>query len=408
MTWSRLLRHLPPARLLWVLLLGLGIYGANYLGGLGVSSLIVAPLVGGVVDFGFQSVRFARPRFPDAALATGLFVALIFPPTASLVLVAAVTFAAVALRHVLRYRGHPWFNPAATGILLGTLFLGLAPAWWVGIGPYGEVAIVALGLAMIARSRRQWRLPTVFLATYGLLAIVQHLVAGASLDTHVLLLQAIDPATLFFALFMVSEPRTAPAEAHAQVLYAGVIGVSAAFLPLFLPSLGILAALLAGNILAIVLRRGGATTSVGDRSGTRAIGRARRTRSANSVRWPASYRAGAGLLTLIVVAAVVATNPVAHTAVPLVQTPTSPVGGGGGGSSLANCQNDNPSISAATLSELHKLLGPSVILSYDSATGVVVFYDPVNHVTVTESDLYEDYGFADFNGDDYAVSGCAA
>lgn len=54
------------------------------------------------------------------------------------------------------------------------------------------------------------------------------------------------------------------------------------------------------------------------------------------------------------------------------------------------------------------MLGPSVILSYNSGTGAVVFYDPVNHVTVTETDLYEDYGYAEFNGDDYAVSGCAA
>jgi len=115
---------------------------------------------------------------------------------------------------------------------------------------------------------------------------------------------------------------------------------------------------------------------------------------------------GAAVLTVIVVAAIVAANPVAHTAVPLVQTPSSP--GGGGGGSLANCQHDNPTIPAATLSELHKLLGPSVILSYDSSTGVVVFYDPVNQVTVTESDLYEDYGFAEFNGDDYAVSGCSS
>jgi len=29
-------------------------------------------------------------------------------------------------------------------------------------------------------------------------------------------------------------------------------------------------------------------------------------------------------------------------------------------------------------------------------------------VTVTESDLYEDYGFAEFNGDDSAVNGCSA
>ena len=388
---------------MWLLLLALGLYGTDYLGGLGLGLLGIAPLVGGIADLGFQSIRFARPRFPDAALATGLFLALIFPPTSGLVLVAALTFAAVAFRHVLRYRGRPWFNPAVSGVLLGTLFLGLAPAWWVGIGAYGELLIVAFGLVLLARSPHQWRLPAAFLLAYGLLAVVQHAVAGASIDPHILLLQAIDPATLFFALFMVAEPRTAPAATHEQVLYAGVVGVAAAFLPLFLPSLGILVALLVGNLLAIVLR---SRAPAGSPSSSRSAPRARR--SSSSLRWPLSYRTGAGILTVIVVAAVVAANPVAHTAVPLVQTPSSPGGVGGGGGSLANCQQDNPSIPPATLSELHKLLGPSVILSYDSSTGVVVFYDPVNQVTVTESDLYEDYGFAEFNGDDYAVSGCSA
>ncbi|HKN06172.1 MAG TPA: RnfABCDGE type electron transport complex subunit D [Thermoplasmata archaeon] len=404
-TWRATFRRaLPPVRLLWLVLVGLGIYGSNYLGGLGATSLVVAPVIAGIVDLGFQSVRYDRPRFPDSALATGLFIALIFPPNASLVLVATVAFAAVAFRHVLRYRGRPWFNPAATGILLGTLFLGLAPAWWVGIGPYGEVAVVALGIVLLARTPRQWRIPAVFLATYGLLAAVQHVVAGTSLDPHVLLLQAVDPATLFFAFFMVVEPRTAPGAAHEQVLYAGVIGVSAAFLPLFMPSLGILVALLGGNILALVLRRQNARVTVPRRSAARSKGGAKRAPRPAAIRWPASYRIGAGILSLIVVTAVVAANPIAHSAVPLIQAPVSPVGGGG---SQANCQTDNPSIPASELSQLHKLLGPSVILSYDSSTGVVVFYDPVNHVTVTESDLYEDYGFAEFNGDDYAVSGCA-
>jgi hypothetical protein len=64
-------------------------------------------------------------------------------------------------------------------------------------------------------------------------------------------------------------------------------------------------------------------------------------------------------------------------------------------------------IPASTAKSLHQRLGPSVLLSYDGSTGVVKFYDPVNHVTVTETDLYEDYGFAEFNGDDYAVSGCS-
>jgi len=401
------LRHLPPARLLCVLLLGLGLYESNYLGGLGTASLIVAPLIGAVVDLGFQSVRFSRPRFPDAALATGLFIALIFPPTANLVLIAAVTFAAIAFRHILRYRGRPWFNPAASGVLLGTLFLGLAPAWWVGIGPYGEVLLVGLGLVLAARSLHQWRLPGVFALSYGLLTVVQHLAFGASLNAHVLLLQAIDPATLFFALFMIPEPRTAPVATHEQVLYSGVIGVSAVLMPLVLPSLGIIVALLGGNILALALRWRGAASRATHPSTARAPRRARKEHSSSPIRWPTSYRVAAGILTVIVVVALVAANPMAHPAVPLVRAPTSPGAGGGGGGGPANCQTDNPSLPTSTLSQLHNLLGPSVILSYNSGTGVVVFYDPVNQVTVTESDLYEDYGFAEFNGDDYAVSGCA-
>jgi len=403
--WRGFLRVLPPARILWLMLLVLGIYGSNYLGGLGIGPLGVVPVVAATVDLGFQSVRFARLRFPDSALATGLFIALIFPPTANLVLVAAVAFAAVSFRHVLRFRGRPWFNPAATGVVLGTLFLGLAPAWWVGIGPYGEVAIVSLGLTLLARNPRQWRLPAVFLATYGLLAAVQHAVVGTSLSVHVLLLQAIDPATLFFALFMVVEPRSAPAPAHEQVLFAGMVGTTAAFLPLILPTLGILVALLGGNLLALGLRFHTSRVSLPRRSADRSIDR-RASRS--TLRWPASYRVGAGILAVIVLAAVVSANPVAHPAVTLLQAPAPPGGGGGSGVPQSNCQSDNPAIPSSTLSELHKLLGPSVILSYDSSTGVVVFYDPVNHVTVTESDLYEDYGFAEFNGDDQAVSGCAA
>lgn len=391
------------------MLLGLGLYDSNYLGGLGATSLVVGPIVAGIVDLGFQSVRFARPRVPDAALVTGLFIALIFPPTASLVLVAAVAFAAVALRHILRSRARPWFNPAATGILLGTLFLGLAPAWWVGIGPYGEFAVVALGILLLARSPHQWRLPAVFLVTYGLLAAVQHLVVGTSTDPHVLLLQALDPATLFFALFMVPEPRTAPVAAHEQVLYAGVVGIGAAFLPLFMPSLGILVALLSGNLMALVLRLRATSTGSPRRFGAPRTSRTPPPTGRSSLRWPASHRVGAGILTLLVIAAVVSANPVAHPAVPVFQAPVSPGGGGGGGGGgvQASCQTDNAAIPSATLSQLHHLLGPSIILSYDSANGVVVFYDPVNQVTVTESDLYEDYGFAEFNGDDYAVGGCS-
>ncbi len=412
------IRYLPPVRLAWLFLAGLGAYESYYLAGLGAASLVAIPIVAAIVDLAFQGIRFTRWRFPDAALVTGLFLALIFPPVAPLLLTGAVAFAAVALRHALRYRGRPWFNPAALGVLLGTLLFGLAPSWWVGIGPYGEIAVVALGLLLIARAPHSWRLPAVFLASYGVLSIVQHVVVGAATDPRLLLLQVADPATLFFALFMVPEPRTSPGAAHQKVLYAGAIGTAAAFLPLFLPSLGIVVSLLIGNLLAVALRR----TPVEDRVPTTAPTEARGSRAARRAassrakdrrapsRWPATYRAGSAILVVLVLAAVAGTNPLGATPAPLVKVsnPVNPGSGGGGGGVSAACQTDNPSIPASELATLHKMLGPSVILSYNAGTGVVKFYDPVNQVTVTEYDLYEDYGFAEFNGDDYAVSGCAA
>ena len=410
-TGRSLRRAFPPARLAWIFLAGLGAYESYYLLGLGASSLLTVPLVAGVVDLAFQRARFPQVRFPDAALVTGLFVALIFPPTAPLLLTGTTVFVAVGIRHALRFRGRPWLNPAVSGVILGTLFLGLAPAWWVGIGPFGEVAMLTLGTLLILRTPTAWRVPVVFLAVYGLLAVVQHLVIGATTDPRVLVLQAADPATLFFGLFMVVEPRTSPPAAHEQVLFAGVVGISAAFLPIFLPTLGVLASLLVGNLLAVTLRRSRAELRVTPSTSTPKAARARRvaalsTRSPTRTpsRWTVGYRVAAGIVILIVLVGVAAVNPVARSNLPVFKvTPPSP---GGGGLSVS-CQSDHPSISPSNLAALHKALGPSVILSYDPANGVVVFYDPVNQVTVTESDLYEDYGFAEFNGDDYAVTGCA-
>ncbi len=409
---AELLRRFPPVRLTWIFLAGLGGYESYYLLGLGLPSLIALPLIAAIVDLGFQGMRFNRWRFPDAALVTGLFLALIFPPVAPLLATGAVVFAAVALRHALRFRGRPWFNPAALGVLIGTLAFGLAPAWWVGIGPFGEAAVVALGLLLILRQPSSWRLPAIFLASYGVLAIVQHLVVGTTTDPRLLALQVADPATLFFALFMVAEPRTAPGAAHQKVLYAGVVGTAAAFLPLFLPSLGVIVSLLLGNGVAIALRRTPADERVPASSRASRPGRTSPRSAARRApsRWPVSYRVGSAVLVVVVLAAVVGTNPLGGTPAPVVtiSNPVSPGGGGGGGTLSAACQSDNPSIPSSQLTTLHKMLGPSVILSYDAGTGVVKFYDPVNHVTVTEYDLYEDYGFAEFNGDDYAVSGCAA
>ncbi|MCI4331052.1 MAG: RnfABCDGE type electron transport complex subunit D [Thermoplasmata archaeon] len=401
---------LPQPRLLWICLVVLSAYGLEFLGGgLGVATAIALPLTAILVDVAFQKARFDSIRIPDGAIATGLFVALILPPIVPLAGAIAVTVAAITVKHTLRYRGRPWLNPAGVGVVLGAFLFGFAPAWWAAID---VELLLALGVLLLLWNLRAWRIPVSFLGAYAALAVLQRVLSaqlvGGALVPQVLLLATIDPAVLFFALFMVTEPRTAPSDPRAQPLYSGVVAAGAALLPVVLPTLAVLVALFAGNTLSVALRRRAAPNPSTREKG---FGRftSRRKSPLGSARWSLPRRAVAAVAVLLLVGWVAALtyDPLNSPAPIFVTSPGgAPPGGGGSGVSTSVCQKDNASIPSSTLSSLHRALGPSVIISYSTSTGVIVFYDPVNGVTVTETDLYEDYGFAEFNGDDYTNSGC--
>ncbi len=410
----RLLARLPrPVRLAWIFLAILGAYSVTFnLQGLGLLPLIVLPAVAAEVDALLQVYRFHSVRVPDAAIATGLFLALLLPPTVSLIQAGVVTVAAIVIRSALRYRERPLFNPAVVGVLIGALLFGMAPSWW---GAISMPLVVALGIVLTLRSPGSWRMPLSALGSYAVLSVLGNVVFGKATSPQVLLLGAADPAILFFGLFMVPEPRTAPTEPSDRLLFGLFVGISTALLPVLLPSLAPLVALLLGNVMAVSVR-GFQAAEAAARERARAArrgkkaARPRRERRAPSVDawndWSMGQRVTAGVLIVVLLGAVgFALNPPTATPFAAIRPSLSP--GASVGNVTASCAADNPSIPASTLSSLHQRLGPSVILSADQNSGTVVFYDPVNHVTVTETDMYEDFGFAEFNGDDYAVSGCA-
>ncbi len=218
-------------------------------------------------------------------------------------------FAAIAVRHALRYRGHPWMNPAASGILVGTVILGLAPAWWIALGSYGTYLMIALGVVLAARTWRSWRLPVTFVVAYALFVTAQHLMVGTSISPHVLMLEAIDPVMLFFGLFLVTEPRTSPADLAGQALYAMGVALGAAMLPLVLPTVGILVALLLGNLGFLAFRWARATSLARPSARGATSKRKRDSPAAPAVRWPSAYRTGTMFLVLMVLFAVLASSP---------------------------------------------------------------------------------------------------
>ncbi len=394
-------------RLLWLLLTALAGYGIAFLGtGIGISSVLVLPIVAVATDLGLQRIRFERLRFPDAALAIGLFLALLFPPVVPLLAAGASVVLAITVRHTLRFKGRPWFNPAVAGVTLGALLFGILPAWW---GSISEVLVLSFGVVLALWQRSTWRLPAVFLTAYAGLAVLMRVVvslsSGLVLVPRVLLLTAVDPTVLFFGLFMVAEPRTSPADVPTQVVFAIVVATMAALLPLALPSLALLLALLVGNLLAVVLRLRSARAAERPASARERV-KSPRVRPTGAPRWSVGRRVGVGLSVFLLVGLIALATTSPATSPATVLSNHGAAGGGGSVTSVSQCSANNASIPASTLSSLHKALGPSVILSYSPTTNVVVFYDPVNGVTVTETDLYEDFGYAEFNGDDFTSAGC--
>ncbi len=413
--YVRAFARLPrPARLLWIFLLVLGAYAIAFtLQGSGVVALIALPALAVETDILFQMFRFRKIRAPDAALATGLLLALLLPPTVSLLQAAALAAAAIALRHVLRFQDRPLFNPAAAGVLLGALFFGLAPSWWGSIGMW---LVVVLGVVLTLRTPGSWRTRAGFFASYGVLSVLGTLAFGEVTTPQVLLLGAVDPAILFFGFFMVPEPRSSLARPGERWGFGLLVGVATALLPALLPTLAPLIALLFANVAAAARRARSVEAPVvatPGRETSRRHPRRRRTRRRELVvqetrsEWKTPQRVVSGVLVVVVLGAMALAFS-APTATPFSTVrPSSPIPAGTV-AATNNCTTDNPSIPSNLLTFLHQRLGPSVIISADTTTGTVVFYDSVNHATVTETNIYEDYGFAEFNGDDYAVTGCAA
>ncbi|HEV2165867.1 MAG TPA: RnfABCDGE type electron transport complex subunit D [Thermoplasmata archaeon] len=249
--------------MVWILLAVLAAFSGGLTRWSETGPIFALPAVGALTDLGFQRVRFPRLRFPDAALATSLFLVLIiWPSTVDLALV-SVTIASVGLRHAVRLGGHPLLNPVAVGLTFGAVVFAIPSSWHVGVGATHQGLIVAFGALLVARAPHTWRLPVFYFAAALPLSVALSFLQGSG--SHWLsLLEAggLAPGALFYGFFMATEPRTAPSNRRAMIEYAALVGVAATGLPFLLTEItvlsgiGVLApylALFVGNLFTVAL-----------------------------------------------------------------------------------------------------------------------------------------------------------
>ncbi len=277
--YRRFLSYIPPARLIWIFL-GILIYEVGGFSSVDSASAVLGILVLAVVaDLFAQYTRFVRLRIPDAAIAMGMFLALLVEPPYFSLELATIVLLTILFRHLVRQNGRPWLNPTALGLTIAFFLWGTAVPWNVG-GPdpsgypsTSEIVMIAFGIGLILRQKSSWVMPAAFFATVIPLLIISPVFVGGKivLSTFSFLTTVLSPLILFFGFYMVPEPRTSPGGKKRMMIYAIVVAVASVVIPILLyevPAYGALGsvapflALFVGNLYAVAVRHSGTGPTV--------------------------------------------------------------------------------------------------------------------------------------------------
>lgn len=176
--------------------------------------LLLAPALAAVSDFVINYIRYKRKEFPEHGLITGLIVALVLSPV-SLIASVIIPILSIVLKHAIRYKGRNIFNPAALGMFVSGIALGVHAAWWAA----GSLLTVPFGLIIAYKLRRLYNSVS-FIVVSSVISVIYGFMSSGNF------LLPLNTSTLFFAFVMLLEPVTSPYTKKGQVVF----GISAAVL----------------------------------------------------------------------------------------------------------------------------------------------------------------------------------
>lgn len=188
--------------------------------------------------------RLKRLAWSDSAAITGLIIGGVAAPNAPLGRVAAMAALAMLSKHVISIDRRNVFNPAAFGLLAGTVVLKVPLSWWIDST---HLLTVAAGALLLVRLPGRWRMVFTFLASFAGLIALRAWSLGISplFDWYLYVTIA-----SFFIFFMATDPKTAPIMVAQQPLFA-LLAAAGSFASVALhPRSIFLFGLLAANLLA--------------------------------------------------------------------------------------------------------------------------------------------------------------
>jgi Na+-translocating ferredoxin:NAD+ oxidoreductase RnfD subunit len=249
MSIGRFLR--TPKGLLLVILALLVAIASRYEGwrvivpGLGSAILGAA-----VLDALILRWRRGRWEFPDGAILSAMLVAMVLSAQQPWHYTAVTAVAAILSKYLFRSRAANVFNPAAFALVATFYVFDTGQSWWGALPaapPAAELAVLLTGL-FIADRVNKMPMVLAFLGTYYFLFTATAFLGSPNGVAEVFRTPDAQ-ATLFFAVFILTDPPTSPVKYRDQIVcgaivaivsYAVFIGVGAAYY--------LLAGVLVGNV----------------------------------------------------------------------------------------------------------------------------------------------------------------
>ncbi len=190
-------------------------------------SLLASAVAAALVDAPILRARGRRWVFPDGAVLTGLFVAMVLSRFEPWYVPVVTSVVAVLSKYVARGRTANVFNPAALGLVITFYAIGTGQDWWGALpdaGVAGLVVLFATGL-FIADRVNKLPLVLVFLGSYFLLFTVMAFAGDPRLVAEIFRAPDVN-AVLFFAFFILTDPPTSPVKYRDQMVFGVLVAVS--------------------------------------------------------------------------------------------------------------------------------------------------------------------------------------
>ena len=192
--------------------------------------LVCAVTVAGLIDAVIVRRKQGGWEFPDGAILTGLFVAMILSPQQPWYVATCTSAIAIVSKYIFRTRSANVFNPAALGLVATFYVFNTGQNWW-GASPgaisLGLPVLFATGV-FIADRVNKIPLVLIFLGSYFLLFTITAYFGDAREFSEIFRPPDLQAAVFFAVLYFDPDPPTSPVKYPDQIV-CGVLVAAASY-----------------------------------------------------------------------------------------------------------------------------------------------------------------------------------